>query len=100
MSYKSTTSLPATDSMDFYRWGFQMKHIALALISIAVATPAAAQKLVDPATVAPEFREAAEKRRAEQVRQRDCAQKADAEKIIPRERTAFLSHCLGSAEAK
>ena len=38
--------------------------------------------------------------RAEQIRQRDCAQKADTEKIIPRDRTAFLIHCLESAEAK
>ena len=78
-----------------------MKHfIPAVLFSIAIATPAPAQRIVDPATVAPEFREAAEKRRAEQIRQRDCAQKADAEKIIPRERTAFLIHCLESAEAK
>jgi len=37
-----------------------MKYFALALVSIAIATPALAQKLVDPASVAPEFREAAE----------------------------------------
>jgi hypothetical protein len=77
-----------------------MKYFALVLLSIAIATPAAAQKLVDPANVAPEFREAAEKRRAEQVRQHDCAQKANLEKIIPRERTAFLIRCLESAEVK
>lgn len=78
-----------------------MKHfIPAVLFSIAIATSAPAQRMVDPANVAPEFREAAEKRRAEQIRQRDCAQKADAEKIIPRERTAFLIHCLESAEAK
>jgi len=78
-----------------------MKHFVPAvLFSIAIATPAPAQRIVDPANVAPEFREAAEKRRAEQIRQRDCAQKADAEKIIPRERTAFLIRCLESAEAK
>ena len=78
-----------------------MKYfIAAALLSLAIASPASAQKLVDPANVAPEFREAAEKRRAEQIRQRDCAQKADQEKIIARERTAFLIHCLESAEAK
>ena len=77
-----------------------MKYLAVALVSIAIVASAPAQKLVDPASVAPEFREAAEKRRAEQVRQRDCAQKADAEKIIPRDRTAFLIHCLESAEAK
>jgi hypothetical protein len=59
-----------------------------------------AQKLVDPAAVAPEYREAAEKRRTEQIRQRQCAMKADAAKIMPRERTAFLNQCLEEAAAK
>lgn len=74
--------------------------IAAALISMAIASPAPAQKLVDPASVAPEFREAAEKRRAEQIRQRDCAHKADLEKVVPRERTAFLVQCLESDGGK
>lgn len=78
-----------------------MKHfMAATLLALAIVSPATAQKLVDPASVAPEFREAAEKRRAEQIRQRDCAQKADAEKIMPRERTAFLVHCLEADAAK
>ena len=58
-----------------------------------------AQKLVDPAAVAPEYREAAEKRRAEQIRQRECAYKATLEKVLPRDRTAFLNHCLEALEA-
>ncbi len=62
--------------------------------SFVLTVPALAEKLVDPATVAPEYREAAEKRRAEQIRQHDCAHKADVEKVLPRERTAFLLHCL------
>jgi hypothetical protein len=62
--------------------------------------PGSAQKLVDPSTVAPEYREAAEKRRAEQIRQRNCAYKADLEKVMPRERTAFLTHCLEELAAK
>jgi hypothetical protein len=78
-----------------------MRHfISAALLSIAVISPAPAQKLVDPASVAPEYREAAEKRRAEQIRQRDCARKADLEKVLPRERTAFLVHCLESEDGK
>ena len=78
-----------------------MKHLILAaLFSVVTAFPAPAQKLVDPASVAPEFREAAEKRRAEQIRQRDCARKADVEKIMPRERTAFLVNCLESDGGK
>jgi len=74
-----------------------MKHfMAATLFSFVIAAPAPAQRLVDPANVAPEFREAAEKRRAQQLRQRDCARKADVEKVLPRERTAFLVHCLES----
>jgi hypothetical protein len=65
-----------------------------------LATQSLAQKLVDPKTVAPEYREAAEKRRAEQIRQQDCARKADAEKVLPRERTAYLVHCLEMVEPK
>jgi hypothetical protein len=68
--------------------------IGFALISLALAAPALAQGLVDPSKVAPEYRQAAETRRAEQIRQRDCAKKAEAEKIMPRDRTPFLLHCL------
>ena len=68
--------------------------IRVTFISLTLIVPALAQKLVDPSTVAPEYREAAEKRRAEQIRQRDCAHKADVEKVMPRERTSFLLQCL------
>jgi hypothetical protein len=64
------------------------------LLSLTLVVPAFADKLVDPAAVAPEYREAAEKRRAEQIKQRACAQRAEAEKVLPRERTAFLLQCL------
>jgi hypothetical protein len=56
--------------------------------------PAFAQRLVDPDKVAPEHREAAIKRRAEQIRQIDCAHKADEAKVLPRDRLAHISHCL------
>jgi hypothetical protein len=78
-----------------------MKHfVAVALLSITIASPSSAQKLVDPTKVAPEFREAAEKRRAEQIRQQECAHKADTEKVIARDRTAFLIQCLESNAGK
>ena len=73
--------------------------LVLAAASFFIA-PGFAQKLVDPNTVAPEYREAAEKRRAEQIKQNDCAHKADAEKVIPRERTSFLLQCLQIADKK
>jgi hypothetical protein len=70
------------------------------LISMLLATPAFAQRLVDPSKVAPEHREAAEKRRAEQIRQQDCARKADTEKVMPRERIAFINQCIEEATPK
>ena len=66
----------------------------LAMATLFLSTPVRAQALVDPSKVAPEHREAAEKRRAEQIRQRDCARKADEDKVLPRDRTAYLTHCL------
>jgi len=81
--------------------GFAMKNLFLAaLFSILIVSPVSAQKLVDPTKVAPEFREAAEKRRAEQIRQQECSHKADAEKVIARERTAFLLQCLEAEAGK
>ena len=68
--------------------------IPVALVSLVLIVPAFAQKLVDPTAVAPEYREAAEKRRAEQLKQQECAHRAIAEKVIPRDRTAFLLQCL------
>lgn len=53
-----------------------------------------AQKLVDPDKVAPEYREAALKRRAEQLKIMECNHKADAAKVLPRDRTAHIQHCL------
>jgi hypothetical protein len=55
---------------------------------------ALAQKLVDPNTVAPEYRAAAEKRRAEQMKIIECRKKADAAKVLPRDRAAHITRCL------
>jgi len=74
--------------------------IFIAAIALLAMAPARAQPLVDPSKVAPEFREAAEKRRAEQIRQRECALKADLDKVLPRDRTDYLNHCLDAIAAK
>ena len=76
------------------------KIFIIAVIALFAAPAARTQPLVDPAKVAPEHREAAEKRRAEQIRQRQCAQQADTEKILPRDRTAYLNRCLDALAAK
>lgn len=78
-----------------------MKQVIIAAaLALLASAPALSQALVDPSKVAPEYREAAEKRRAEQVRQRECALKADLEKVLPRDRTVFLNHCLDAMAAK
>lgn len=74
--------------------------IFVAAIAVLATAPVRAQALVDPSKVAPEYREAAEKRRAEQLRQRECAIKADLEKVLPRDRTAYLNRCLDTMAAK
>jgi hypothetical protein len=74
--------------------------IIVAALALVATAPARSQALVDPSKVAPEYREAAEKRRAEQVRQRECALKADLDKVLPRDRTVYLNHCLDALAAK
>lgn len=69
---------------------------AILILGLVSIEPTFAQKLVDPNAVAPEYREAAEKRRAEQVTQRECAHKADVAKVLPRDRTAHIIKCLAA----
>jgi hypothetical protein len=52
-------------------------------------------RLVDPATVKPEFRAAAEKRAAEQKKLITCQHEAVEKKLLPRYRTKFLIDCMG-----
>jgi hypothetical protein len=75
-----------------------MKLIAFtifaSLFSVAVLQTAAAEKLLDPDKVAPEFREAAAKRRSEQIKMMDCNKKAEEAKVLPRDRASHVQHCL------
>ena len=66
------------------------------MVTIFAAWPGVgfAEKLVDPSAVAPEYRAVAEKRRAEQIKLLECSRKADAAKILRRDRAAFVSECL------
>jgi hypothetical protein len=82
-----------------FREAFLKSYVQVILLALVWSAPSFAQKLVDPSKVAPEYREAAEKRLAEQIRQRDCAKRAETEKITPRDRTPFLLDCLKAAEA-
>lgn len=74
---------------------FLVAIIATIPISASLPLPASlAQKLVDPDKVAPEYREAAAKRRAEQLKLVDCSHRADAAKVLPRDRAVYVQQCL------
>jgi hypothetical protein len=66
----------------------------MALVCTAWCGASLAQKLVDPNSVAPEYREAAEKRRAEQLRLLACSKKADEAKVARRDRAEYVSQCI------
>lgn len=71
--------------------------LAAASIALAAALgsgPARAQKIVDPKTVAPEFREAAEKRHAEQLKLIECNNAAKIAKIQKREMAQYVAECF------
>ena len=68
--------------------------LAVSLLTALPLQAAIAQKLVDPDKVAPEYRVAAEKRRAEQIKIMQCSHKADEAKVLPRDRTPHIQHCL------
>jgi hypothetical protein len=67
---------------------------AIVVFSMVSSQASLAQKLVDPDKVAPEYREAALKRRAEQIKVIGCAHKADEAKVLPRDRTEHIRQCL------
>jgi hypothetical protein len=62
--------------------------------ALIFAGPGFAEKLVDPSAVAPEYRAAAEKRRAEQIKLFECRKKADAAKVLPRDRVDHITRCM------
>jgi hypothetical protein len=70
--------------------------VQIGIISIYAGTSGAnaLDKLVDPNTVAPEYRAAAEKRRAEQLKLFQCSKKADEAKVMRRDRGTYINACL------
>jgi hypothetical protein len=73
-----------------------IRHVSAITAFSLCFEPSFAQRLVDPTTVAPEFRDAAEKRRAEQLKLIECAKKAKELKVLIRDRAAFISECIQS----
>jgi hypothetical protein len=58
------------------------------------------QRLVDPNAVGVEYREAAEKRRAEQIRQFECRHRADVANVLRRDLAAYIIQCLAEVDEK
>jgi hypothetical protein len=73
--------------------GFALQ-LGMVLIFASWFGASAAQKLVDPNSVAPEYRAVAEKRRAEQIKLLERSKKADEAKVPRRDRAARISECL------
>jgi len=69
-------------------------QFGITLIGIAWSDASLAQKLVDPKSVAPEYRDAAEKRRAEQMKLVECSRKAEVAKVVHRDRAAYVNECI------
>jgi hypothetical protein len=68
--------------------------LQLGILSVCAPGAGALEKLVDPNVVAPEYRAAAEKRRAEQIKLFQCSKKADEAKVLRRDRVPFINECL------
>ena len=64
--------------------------VAITALSLSILPPSFAQK---PAA-GPDHRAAAEQRRAERLKQNECAIKAKAAKVLPSDRAAFVSNCV------
>lgn len=77
-------------------------RLALTLLAAAIfsGVPARADKIVDPKTVAPEFREAAEKRQAEQLKLIECNNAAKVAKIQKRDMPQFVADCFDKPTEK
>lgn len=77
-------------------------RVALPLLAAAIfsGVPARADKIVDPKTVAPEFREAAEKRQAEQLKLIECNNAAKVAKIQKRDMPQFVADCFDKPTEK
>lgn len=69
------------------------------VVSVFVLFPTFAFSLDKPVSgVAPEFQEAAQKRRAEIARQTFCNEKAAKEKVMKRDLASFVVSCMDKVE--
>lgn len=73
-----------------------MRRTVVALLGLALPAAGLAEKLPDPDKVAPQYHDAAEKRRAEIIRTKACTDKAEKEKVLKRDMAAYINRCIDS----
>lgn len=72
-----------------------LRRIGIGLpVLMLCAVPVRADRIVDPKTVAPEFRDAAEKRHAEQLKLIECNNAARLAKIPQRDLAKYVGDCF------
>jgi CHAD domain-containing protein len=76
-----------------------LKRTTIAFLGLILPVAALAQqKLPDPDKVAPQYRQAAQKRREQVIRRMACILNADKEKVLKRDLAAYINHCMDFAE--
>jgi hypothetical protein len=77
------------------------RTVAVALLATTLSGAVSlADQLVDPSKVAPEFRAAAEKRRAEQLKIINCNNAVKIANIPARDQLKFMSDCVDKPDDK
>jgi hypothetical protein len=77
-----------------------LTRTAVALLALILPVGALAQKLPDPDQVAPQYREAAQKRREQVIRRMGCMLNADKEKVLKRDLATYINHCMDSVDGE
>ena len=72
--------------------------VLASIVVFSVNTVFALENQLDPSKVAPQYRDLAEKRQAELIRQKACQARAEKEKIVRRDLPAYVLQCMDAAE--
>lgn len=75
-----------------------MKRTVIVLLGLILPATALAQKIPDPDKVAPQYHDAAEKRRVEIIHTKACTSQAEKEKVLKRDLAAYINHCIDDAQ--
>jgi hypothetical protein len=86
----------ASPGVLFFRGKLTFKGVIMRLtlaVAIAVLSLSSQPSFAQKPAASPDHRAAAEQRRAERLKQNECAIKAKAAKVPPSDRAAFVTNC-------